>query len=77
MLSCRELVSRADDLLDGTTTLPQRFRLRLHLAMCHHCRRYLKQLKLIRAWLGRYTQQSDAADVATTLDLVRKRIDRG
>lgn len=46
MLKCKELVDKADALVDGTPlSWRERFALRMHLLMCHHCRRYLHQLR--------------------------------
>ena len=61
MLKCRDVEQRADELVDGTPlSLRARFALRLHLMMCHHCRRYVKQLrKLVRALRREYEPASD------------------
>ncbi len=48
MLKCNEVVERADELVDGTPlSFRQRWALRLHLMMCHHCRRYVRQLRML------------------------------
>lgn len=45
MLTCREVVNRADELIDGTPlTFSERLSLKSHLMMCQHCGRYVKQL---------------------------------
>ena len=50
MLNCREVVQDADLLLAGELTWQRRLSLQMHLLMCHRCRRYIKQLRvLIRA----------------------------
>ncbi len=50
MLSCRAVVQDADRLLAGELTWQRRLALKIHLLMCHHCRRYMRQLRvLIRA----------------------------
>ena len=46
MLSCREVSERASDLIDGRASWRIRAEARLHLLMCHHCRRYIDQLRL-------------------------------
>jgi len=49
MLSCKELAQhQASDYLDGQLTLRQRFGVQIHLALCDHCRRFIKQLKLVK-----------------------------
>lgn len=46
MLNCRQATEKASALLDGELARSERWALRLHLMMCHHCRRYLRQLRL-------------------------------
>jgi hypothetical protein len=41
VLSCREVVNRSSDLLDGELAGLSRFQMRLHLFMCHRCRSFL------------------------------------
>ena len=45
MLKCRDVPAEAELLLDGGLGLGRRMALRLHLFMCGHCRRYLRQLR--------------------------------
>ncbi len=50
MLTCRDLVTLLTDYLEGRLPLGTRLRLDLHLLLCGHCRRYLRQTRLtIRA----------------------------
>lgn len=50
MLSCRDIVNHADQLLDRDLGISTRVAVRLHLLLCRHCRRYVKQLvRLIKA----------------------------
>jgi len=54
MLSCKELAhAHASDYLDGHLPLRTRWGVSLHLALCRHCRRFLKQLKVVRQLLRR------------------------
>ncbi|ADE16011.1 hypothetical protein Nhal_2951 [Nitrosococcus halophilus Nc 4] len=47
MLSCREVTEKASDYLENTLPWQQRLGIRLHLFLCHHCRRYLRQLRAV------------------------------
>lgn len=50
MLKCREIAENADHFLDGDISRRQRLALKMHLLMCRHCRRYVRQLRsLLRA----------------------------
>ncbi len=51
MLSCKALVARSSEFLDGELGLGQRLSVRMHLAMCQHCRRFIKQMRLSQAVL--------------------------
>lgn len=53
MLSCKQLVAHTSDFLDGQSGLSQRLSIRLHLAMCVNCRRFVKQMRLSQALLRR------------------------
>lgn len=46
MLKCQDILGQADAYLTEDLTTWQRVQFRLHLAVCRHCRRYLRQLKL-------------------------------
>ncbi|MGG5872204.1 anti-sigma factor family protein [Pseudomonas peli] len=51
MLSCKELVAHSSEFLDGQLGLRRRMSVRLHLAMCQHCRRFIRQMRLSQAVL--------------------------
>ncbi|WP_020208975.1 zf-HC2 domain-containing protein [Gilvimarinus chinensis] len=52
MLKCRDLAHRASEYLDGSADKSLRWQIRLHLAMCRHCRRFVKHLQLTRQLTG-------------------------
>ena len=47
MLSCKQVVADADHLIAGEPTLHKKMAIWLHLIICVHCRRYLRQLRLL------------------------------
>ncbi|MEH6706441.1 MAG: zf-HC2 domain-containing protein [Alloalcanivorax venustensis] len=48
MLKCQHVEQRADALVDGTPlSRRERLALNLHLLICRHCRRYLRQLRAL------------------------------
>lgn len=54
MLKCRDVEQRADALVDNEPLhWRERMALRLHLLICHHCRRYVRQLRQLVASLRR------------------------
>ncbi len=62
MITCKDVSDLASDYLEGSTTFVQRFRFRLHLSMCNHCRRYLTQLKLIIGVAQKFSKPSKSSD---------------
>ncbi len=58
MLSCKDLVAQSSDFLDGQLSLRERLGVRAHLAMCRHCRRFIRQMKVTQRVLH---QLPDAA----------------
>jgi|GWRWMinimDraft_6_1066014.scaffolds.fasta_scaffold249747_2 hypothetical protein len=54
MLSCKALAQlHASDFLDHELTPRQRFGVRVHLILCKNCRRFIKQLQIVRSALQR------------------------
>lgn len=50
MLSCRDLANRvASDYIDEQLGWRARLGVRWHLAICDNCRRFIHQMKLVRA----------------------------
>lgn len=46
MLTCKELVARSSDYLDGQLTLGEKLLARQHLLFCKNCRRFIRQMRL-------------------------------
>ncbi|MGB7389268.1 MAG: zf-HC2 domain-containing protein [Pseudomonas neustonica] len=46
MLTCKGLVAQSSDLLDGSLSFRQRLAARTHLAICFHCRRFIRQMRI-------------------------------
>lgn len=60
MLKCREIAENADALIDQELGFRRRLAVRMHLFMCVHCRRYVRQLRgLLRAIAGMHGPASD------------------
>ncbi len=53
MLSCKDITDLLTEYLEGEMSLGDRMRIRMHLAMCGHCRTYVTQLKLTVDSCGR------------------------
>ncbi|MDP4032498.1 MAG: zf-HC2 domain-containing protein [Pseudorhodobacter sp.] len=49
MLTCREVAERADDWLGQDLGPWQALQMRLHLAMCKGCSRFIEQMRVTRA----------------------------
>ena len=71
MLSCKQLVAQSSDYLDAQLPLRGRIAVRLHLAMCVHCRRFIRQMKVSQALL-RQMPQEPVADLDALADLLSR-----
>ena len=49
MLNCRQIEQQSDLLLAGELPWQRRLAIHFHLLICRHCRRYLRQLRLLIA----------------------------
>lgn len=47
MLRCREVTEKASRYLDHELGWSDRMQMRIHLMMCRHCARYVRQLKAV------------------------------
>ena len=71
MLSCKQLVAQSSDYLDAQLPLRGRIAVRLHLAMCVHCRRFIRQMKVSQALL-RQMPEEPVADLDALADLLSR-----
>ena len=66
MLRCREVAERATAYVEGDMPRFARWSMRLHLLMCHHCRRFVNQLRrsaeLLREQAGARRQDAGGVD---------------
>jgi predicted anti-sigma-YlaC factor YlaD len=46
MLNCKQVATLASDYLDKNTNTGLNWKIRMHLMMCSHCRRFYRQLKI-------------------------------
>lgn len=52
--TCNDAARRLSEQLDAPLNGPTRFGLRLHLALCAHCRRYARQIRSLKSFVGQY-----------------------
>lgn len=45
MLSCKDVSEQASEYIDGKMPFLKRMQMRLHLAVCAHCRSFMSQMK--------------------------------
>ena len=64
MLKCKEITKQADQYLDGELSFTQRISFKMHLALCKHCGRYVKQLSLVVNKIKKIPANYDCIDEA-------------
>ena len=74
MLTCRDVSRLTSEAQDRPLTLPERWALKLHLAMCSLCRRYARQLAFLRLATAKLASRSGRETGLT--DAARERIRR-
>ena len=57
-MTCRELVDRITDYVEGTLPEADRRRFESHLAECPYCRAYVDQMRATIARLGQQREES-------------------
>ena len=72
MLNCERIVADADRLLADELGAWERLRVRAHLLMCHHCRRYVRQLRLLVGALAGWHGKANPAQVKKIMDIARR-----
>lgn len=81
MISCKEASRLLSERLERRLPFGQRWALRLHLWVCAECRRFARQLNLLRRLLGRARQDGSCCVGHPLPDDARRRIakalDRG
>jgi predicted anti-sigma-YlaC factor YlaD len=65
--SCRDVTEAADDYLERRLGPWRRFKLRLHLRICQHCRRYLRQIEHTIALLKALPKERPAPETSQAL----------
>ena len=74
--NCREASRLQSDALDRPLSRFQRLGLRIHLVLCRWCRRYGKQIRLVRQAVRDQPEGMNEASTQTLAPQVRERIKR-
>jgi len=72
--TCREAARLQSEALDHPLTLRQRIGLRIHIFLCKWCRRYGRQLRLLRSAAGKHHEHTDALPAQSLRPEIRERI---
>lgn len=72
MLKCREVVHQADALLAGELNRRQRFVMRVHLVICRHCRRYIRQFERLLRGIPSMHGPANESEIDTVLTAVER-----
>ena len=71
MLTCEQMTRLVTDYLEGAMPLGRSLRFQLHLGLCRHCRRHLRQMKLTVAALGAMREPIPEPAMAALLEQFR------
>jgi len=67
LLVCRELTELVTDFVEGRMSFFDRLRFRFHIAMCRHCREYVRQIAKTRQLLGESPPEPPSPEVEAEL----------
>jgi hypothetical protein len=76
MLRCSQVVrlTSSDEYLNAG--LLQKLQIRLHLAMCEHCSKYVRQMRALAAAVRRSAPEIPASEVVTTKSHILERLSK-
>ncbi len=73
MLKCKDIEQGASAYLDGEMNWRQRMAVRVHLFMCHHCKRFIRQFASIKSLAEKaVSQPATDKQVASVMDKIRQ-----
>ncbi len=72
MPTCRETTEKVTDAREGKLSMWARVRYFVHLGMCHHCRRFVRQLDETTHELGSLRESDAEVPAATKAELLEK-----
>lgn len=75
MLRCKDLHEMSEEYLDGNLSSGKKLSITLHIMICRHCRRYLKQLHLTREVIHNNDGSNTSADEQSEITNIMKRIE--
>ncbi len=62
MLTCRDINERSSEYLDQQMSFMQRMNFRMHLMLCKHCSRFMRQLEAVVHTLHRLSPQQSTSE---------------
>ena len=62
MLRCKEVTHKLSEAQDRELSLSERLQLEMHLAMCHGCRNFRRQMTFLRMACRRYMSEKRTSD---------------
>ena len=62
MLSCKDVTHKLSEAQDRELSLSERLQLEMHLAMCHGCRNFKRQMSFLRMACRRYMSRTRSSD---------------
>lgn len=77
MLSCWEMSELGSDIIDRNLSVGRRIAVMMHVGMCRHCRRYIRQLRVTSQVLGSLAMPASPADIARVMAVLPKQAGPG
>ncbi len=71
MLSCKQVATLASEYIDGNTDTRLNWKIRMHLMMCSHCRRFIRHLKITNTVARSVLAETQDKDVDEVLKKIK------
>ncbi len=76
MLKCRDVAHEATDYLEQSQSRRRRWAMQLHLLICHHCRRFVNHLRIVRDMARLRPTATDSLTPEKANEITRHTIDK-
>ena len=72
MLNCKQVATLASEYIDGHTDTGLNWKIRMHLLMCSHCRRFIRHLKITNRVARSVLAETQDKDVDEVLKKIKE-----
>jgi Putative zinc-finger len=76
MLNCKQVATLASEYIDQNTDAGLNWKIRVHLLMCSHCRRFIRHLKITNTVTRSVLSETQDRDVDEVLRRIKESVQK-